>query len=287
MFSYEELVKVLELAFKGSKEEPVLLNSNVKGIGIVGKWKGREGVLEEYHKAVLEVLGKRTVLIPTFNLDYLVDGKYDRQSSRSHAGALSEYLRTHYTNSRTRTPVYNFCIINNKRFNLLESVDPFGEGSICDTLLQENGLIVWLGSHLKDDIFYRYLESMCRVGYRYSKPFKGEIIDNNQVTETELLYPVCPNKTPEGEPWSPLYDWDNIINDLREEGIIKEIPLGHGKVRVCRAKELYDFWSQALKEDELYFFMPSTQKVLYDLYAKHGYPLTLEKVEGLAEVVTS
>ncbi len=270
-----ELIDGLKRFFDNIKETPVLIHSDILKIGIVDKTKSRIDICEDYLTALEQVGGNRSLLFPTFNYDFFRDGIYDRQKSPGQVGTLGEYVSTTYSNWRTRTPVFNFCIFDHDTIPLQEVSNPFGEKSTFAEMHGQNGNIAFLGAGFETNTFMHYIEEACGIGYRYIKPYPGKIVDNDADTNIVLQYRVRPLLDHAAE-----YDWKRLIEDLKTREILHTIPVGNGNLHYCNSTVLYDYWRERIDDEEFFLLTEQSRRVAERLYNKYGRPLTFEKVEG-------
>jgi aminoglycoside 3-N-acetyltransferase len=269
----EQLLYGLSGFFGSIADVPVQIHSDIFKIGIVEKLKPRAEICEDYLKPLIKQANGRTLLFPTFNYDFCRDGIYDRQKSPGQVGALSEYLSREYAGQRTRTPIFNFCIIG-EGFDMVEKNNPFGENSTFAEVNKRNGVVAFLGAGFETNTYLHYMEESLVIGYRYLKPFKGKIIDNSKETNIELKYRVRPLIDGSAE-----YDWPRLITELKEQSILKQIRVGNGLISYFESSQLFEFWWDRIKSDELFLLTDESRQTAQNLYAKHGQPLTYEKLE--------
>ncbi len=272
--SRDRLAGSLKNIFDQFPGKPVLIHSDILKIGLIEKMKSRDEICADYEQVLVETTGGRTLLFPTFNYDYCGNGLYDRQKSPGQVGALSDYLRKTHSDKRTRTPIFNFCILNNDDFRLEECKNPFGADSTFAEIYRKDGLIIFLGAGFETNTFLHYIEESAGIEYRYIKKFGGKIVDSGEALPFVLDYRVRPLIAGAAE-----YDWPRLIQEASEAGIIHNQPAGHGTVTYYRAAALFDFWSEKIKQDELYLLTGKSRRLTEDLYQIHGRPLTFEAME--------
>ncbi len=256
------------------KPGPVIVHSDLLKVGIIDRMKLREKICRDYEDLLLDVFAGRELLIPTFNYDFCRNGEYDLATSPGQVGAFSEYMTKRHSHLRTRTPVFNFCIFNNQRFNRDEVVNPFGEDSAFGKVRSLGGSVIFLGASFDSNTFLHFVEESVPIGYRYLKKFKGCISEDGKDSPWQIDYRVRPL-----ESGAVDYDWERIQANLREEGILNEAPAGHGRVLWYNSGDLFDFWIDNMRAEPLYLLTDNSRRITRDLYKRHGEPLTLEKVE--------
>ncbi len=259
------------------KPGPVLLHTDLLRVGIMDKMKPRDEICREYEDLLLDLLGARELLIPTFNYGFCRDGEYDLAASPGQVGALTEYVARRYPHLRTRTPVFNFCILNNKRFGRKEAANPFGPDSTFAELRSLGGTVAFLGASFDSNTFLHFVEESVPVTYRYIKVFEGTITEGDDRAPWKLDYRVRPML--EG---AAVYDWERLQHDLRQADILHEAPAGNGRLLWYHTVALFDFWFSRMKADPFYLLTEDSRRLARDLFARFGEPLTFEAVEGSA-----
>ena len=237
--------------------------------------KPREQLLSDYWSVIREIAGERCLLFPTFNYGFCRDGIYDVVNAPAEVGVLNEYIRKLNPAQRTRTPVFNFCILNNKGFSFSAVDNPFSVESTFGELVASNAGIVFFGARLDGNTFIHHVEEVMNIGYRYIKPFPGEIIEpDGSRTQITLKYRVRPLDG------NLRYDWTRLEADLVAEGLLHKYPLGYGHLLHFRADLLLEYWQAKMREEESYLLTPDTRQYLKELFENYGYPLTYASVEG-------
>jgi aminoglycoside 3-N-acetyltransferase len=271
----EKITAQLTDAFSSLESEAVVIHTDLMKVGIINEVKPREQMLADYWDVIQRVAGERCLLFPTFNYGFCRDGIYEVATAPVEVGILNEYVRQLNPNLRTRTPVFNFCIFNNIGFSQSAVANPFSIESTFGELVESKARILFFGSGLHGNTFIHHVEEVMDIGYRYIKPFPGEIIEpDGSRQKITLQYRVRPM---EG---GVEYDWDRLEAELAAEGLLEIFPLGNGKLMHVRADHLLEFWSGELSEEELYLLTSESQTQVRRLFEQHGYPLTFSSVEG-------
>jgi aminoglycoside 3-N-acetyltransferase len=270
-----KIISQLKDAFSGIKDDIIVFHTDLMQVGIIDQIKPREQLLSDYWSVIQEVAGGRCLLFPTFNYGFCRDGLYDVLNDPSEVGVLNEYVRQLNPNLRTRTPVFNYCILNNKDFSLSAVDNPFSVGSTFGKMVEYNARIVFFGARLDGNTFIHHVEEVVNIGYRYIKPFPGKIVmpDGSRERIT-LQYRVRPLDG------GVVYDWERLENELECDGILQKQPLGNGHLMHFRADHLLDHWAEKLQKEELYLLTPASQQHMNRLFEEHGYPLSYASVEG-------
>jgi aminoglycoside 3-N-acetyltransferase len=273
----EKIISQLIEAFSEIDSEAVVIHTDLMKVGIIDRVKPREQLLADHWSVIQEVASDRCLLFPTFNYSFCSDGIYDVKTAPAEVGVLNEYVRQLHPNLRTRTPVFNFCILNNIGFSQSAVENPFSHESTFAEIVKFRAQILFYGSGLHGNTFIHHVEELMNIGYRYIKLFPGEIVEpDGSRQQLTLKYRVRPL---EG---GVTYDWDLLEAELESQGILKKYPLGNGHLMHYRVNSLLEYWRDKLHEDELYLLTPESQNDVRSLFDKYGYPLSFLNVEGSA-----
>jgi aminoglycoside N3'-acetyltransferase len=272
--SKKEVITQLAGSLSAVAGRPLLLHLDISKIGILDGLQERERMLSDYTDLISEAARPRTVLIPTFNYDFCQTGLFDVSNDECQVGTLNEHLRRSGL-PRTQTPVFSFCLMNNRAFGLFPVQNPFGRHSTFQILCELDGWIGFLGAGFNANTFLHFVEEGLPISYRYIKVFRGVVKTPGQDRPVELHYRVRPPMAGAVD-----YDWDRLEGVLSERKILESHRVGRGRLRIFSCRRLSQFWHERLMDDELYFLSPHSRNTVQSLFAKHGRPLTFERVEG-------
>lgn len=223
---------------------------------------------------LLKASNERTLLFPTFNYDFLKTGLYNVESDVCQVGAFNEHIRKLFSKQRTKTPVFNYCIINNKNFDFEIRDNPFSDNSIFDSMVKNKTTIGFLGADFSVNTFIHYSEEVAGIGYRYHKLFHGFVNTHESKTNLTFKYRVRPTLEKAVD-----YDWKKIETDLGNSGLLHKANSDVCKISYFRADKAHDFILNKIINDELYLLTPASKKIVLELYSKYGSPLLLDKIE--------
>lgn len=144
-----------------------------------------QDILESF----LEAIGPTgTLLLPLFNFDFTKGVPFDKRSTPSHMGALTEAGRIHPLAVRTGHPIYSFAAIGfaADKFKNIDNFSGYGTDSPFAILRKMNGRIAVLDLPDQNSMtFYHHVEEMLEVEYRYHKTFSGDYTDEAGNTESK------------------------------------------------------------------------------------------------------
>ncbi|EOI2760049.1 TPA: AAC(3) family N-acetyltransferase, partial [Campylobacter jejuni] len=149
----------------------------------------RNEFLQTILNCFFEVIGKEgTLIMPTFTYSFCKNEVYDKLNSKCTVGTLNEFFRKQQGVKRTNDPIFSFAIKGAKEELFLKNTTScFGENSVYDTLVKENGKIILLGTKIAGYTFTHFIEEKIKVPYRYFKEFKGKIILENKMPKEIVI----------------------------------------------------------------------------------------------------
>lgn len=195
MLTHRELVDGLRAAGVQAGDT-MLVQSNLRRFGTVDAPRSRDGILEFYVQALQAALGADgTLVVLTAYEDYARHGlPFDRQTSPSLSGALSEYVRTRPGAVRSQHPVLSLTALGPRAGELCggHHFEGFGYDSPWGRLHRMNGRLLTLGYGIVPDgmTFMHYLENLYGVPYQYTKVFDYPVLDGGREVEGCFTMPV-------------------------------------------------------------------------------------------------
>jgi aminopeptidase-like protein/aminoglycoside N3'-acetyltransferase len=209
-----------------------------------------------------------TIVVPSYTFSFCRQEIFDPAETPTLVGpwntftALPEYVRRLPDAIRSCDPIFSNAGIGPRAAELLTHVPPesLGEDSIHARMRRVGGKICILGIGLFEAIFRHYVESVCRVPWRFDKLFTGKIRQNGVERKTGWLYNVrirVPNGDPAGEALEAL---------ARQSGVCRAAMVGPGEMVAVDAEAYFELASRELARDPWF-----TAK------GPAGDPLTLEE----------
>ncbi len=275
----DRLLSDLRAAFDAIEAGTVIVHTDLRTIGIVDRVQPPEQALQSHMEVLLEAAGGRTLVVPTFNYDFLRTGRYDVDGDPCQVGALNEHIRRRHPGRRTRTPVFNFVVLGDGGPGPAPARYPLGDGSAFDTLVDDGAAVTLLGTDVSRDTLFHHIEERLAVPYRYPKRFEGVIVEGGDEAPFWVEYRVKP--LIDGEIGvGVVYDWDRLNAELLEHGVMRTAPVGRGLLLRHDARTLVDHWSAALGDDPLHLLTAESRDRVASLFREYGRPLTRVAVEG-------
>jgi aminopeptidase-like protein/aminoglycoside N3'-acetyltransferase len=224
----------------------------------LGPAEGVEGVEGDEALAALLLDGLReavgpggTIVTPTYTFSFCRQQIFDPDASPTSPGpwntftALPELVRRQPGAIRSRDPIFSNAGIGPRAAELLENAPPvcLGDDSVHARLRRVGGKICILGVGLYEAIFRHYVESVCRVPWRFDKLFTGKIREKGVERKEGWLYNVriaAPNGNPAGEALEAL---------ARRTGVCRVAAVGAGEMVCVDAEEYWRLASSELARD--------------------------------------
>lgn len=199
---------------------------------------------------ILRNLKVSTLCMPTFTFSFCNGKIYDPTTSKSKMGALNEFFRKQDNVIRSLDPLMSIALEGEKKYLATDIGNhSIGEGSTFDLLHNTNNVkFLFFGPKIGDCFTYvHYLEWLYEVDYRYSRFFKGTLIENNvqHIIEQDLF--VRYNGI------TPNTNLNNYANHLERLGIAKSVSLGSGNITVVEKKGAEKVYLEFILKDPHYF----------------------------------
>lgn len=219
--------------------DTVLLHSNIKRLSLrLARQKLRPDPVTIVQSFLAAIGPGGTLLIPAFNFDFTRGQAFDRRTSPSQMGALSEAARTMPDAVRTGHPLYSFVALGagRHRFAAIDNRSGYGLDSPFATLLHSDGKIAVLDLPDQNSMtFYHYVEECEGVDYRYHKTFEGTVVDGEGHARP-ASYSLFVRDIARGV----VTDVGNMERELWSRGLYGGDRPGEGSgLRVIRARDIF------------------------------------------------
>ncbi|WP_291449059.1 AAC(3) family N-acetyltransferase [Desulfovibrio sp.] len=198
---------------------------------------------------VIESLGVRTLIFPTFTFSFCNNEPFDVQNSRTSMGALNEYVRKSGRGARSSEPLLSVYVLGD-RLDLIDNLseESIGVGSNYDRLHHcgKNVKFLFFGADMRQCFTYtHYMEAIIGVPYRYNREFSGTFIDGGvfQKGRKAFLYSTYANCRLNPRP--VVYD------AMQKRGQLQIESIGNGIFCCFSEKDAHTTISELLYSDEL------------------------------------
>ena len=255
----------------------VLIHSDIKHLFLFD-FNSKTDLLEKHMININEIFSNFNIWMPTFNYDFTKTGVYDLNKDKSQVGVLNNYYNT-ICDWRTTTPVFNFCGNGNYPIDEIYSskkINPFSYNSEFHYLVKSDSICCHYGSSFNHSTFIHYVEYVSnKLLYRYSKKFRGVVIQNGVRIEVVLDYHVSP-LNPRVE-----YDWEKIYLDLINENLLYLFNLKNNinYITLFSMRKVLDFWQNKIEIDSLYFLNEESKKWVIQKVKEKGRGFELNDFE--------
>tara|TARA_B110000483_G_scaffold175005_1_gene207031 strand:+ start:1380 stop:2204 length:825 start_codon:yes stop_codon:yes gene_type:complete len=190
------------------------------------------------------------VALPKFNYDFPKNRLFNFDDFSSQTGAISEFFSQMHSKT-TFDPMFALSYTSGfEAFsNYQKSIKTFNPSGVFSKFVSEKSGLLLYGAGLQSVTFIHYVEAMADVTYRYEKKFSGHVLFKGIKSNIEFIS----HFRPMGNHFD--YDWKRITDDL----IANDLIISLGKYcNLLDMKKLFQFWSQKMKDDHLYFLDKKT-----------------------------
>jgi aminopeptidase-like protein/aminoglycoside N3'-acetyltransferase len=207
---------------------------------------GVEGGPQTVIDAILDVVGPEgTLIMPTFNYDFLRGTPWDIRTTPSQMGALTELVRSDPRAKRMFHAIYSMAAIGRHADELAahRSGDCFGETTIFSKFREWNAKILILGlAYSKSITFLHHCEQAAGVDYRFLKEFKGTAIDA-QGKPQDVSYTMFVRDVERGV----VLDFEPI-GALLDSQVVAIRKIGLGDCRLMKCNDVFNVAVKAMRE---------------------------------------
>lgn len=228
--------------------ESLFIHSDIM-FGNIAKGIRRKEFLQALYE-VIEDLGVKNLIVPTFTYSFCNDEVYDVCKSPTSMGAFNEFVRKKEGRYRTMDPLLSLSVPESMKQSFSNvGHHSLGEGSGLDILHHRQGVkFLFFGARLGNCFTYvHYVEKMRDVPYRFDLDFHGEVIDEdgNRMERTQTIHTACG-----GVKAGDYYYFEDY---LEEKGVLKKKRLGDKFVSCIFEKDAFHEISCILEKNIHYF----------------------------------
>ena len=244
-FDYKKIDIIRALKKVGLKSgDSFFTHSNIGFFGRLENCNCIENLYQAFKEAIFEVIGKTgTLVVPTFSYSYCKKEIFDKKTTQSTCGILSEMIRLDKDSLRSDDANFSVCSIGKlaKYFTKNSSEYSFGKNSFWERFISVNGKICNFNFDA-GSTFFHYIERTQKVSYRYDKPFYGKsLIENKEIDG--VFYHYCRDLSLQN-----TYP-DNVKFDKKMKvlGLVKSVNLGKGQIVLVTSRDTFDIIASELK----------------------------------------
>ena len=209
--------------------------------------------------AMVDAVGRGSLFLPTYDFESWTElGYWERNETPSKMGIISETARTNTRFMRSPHPMQSYVITapgvgGDSEIALVvfeDSVSSHGAGSLFDTFIEDNGLLISIGAdHQKgfraNDVGFTICTEAAlraRVPWRKMKVFKGVYVDGEPSIREYASYVNA-------DPSRYVTEVTPGHLEAERQGIIKRYPIGNTEAWVADAKTFVDWAVESHKTD--------------------------------------
>ncbi len=202
---------------------------------------------------------RELISFPAFNYDFGRTGVFDLGADEVQVGSLPEWVRRHGSLQRCQTPFFSTLSNDPARYSQGDVINPFGSTSHFQTLYDDSGLIVFLGTSIEYMTFLHFVEDVSGGPlYRYEKSFPGTVIPVDGPPRTcEVTMHVRPRGA------FLEYDFEKIGNDLSQAGLLHTDPNGE-QLAWGDARTMCDYLVDRIHADPLYLLAVEAKEFFHN-----------------------
>lgn len=215
----------------------VMLHSHLPSFGLIEP--------DDLFAATSDVLGPSgTLVMPAFTLGFGRTRVFDRETTPSETGALTELFRRRPGTRRSLHPFHSVCAAGARAAELADAwaLSSFGAGGPFSRLHEADALLLCAGVGAERLTFVHYAEERVGVPYRAMKAFPGKVTaGGREDTRTYEMYARDPRFK---------LDLPALGAKLAAAGLpAVEAPLAYGTLSAWRAQRAYDAFLRLLRRD--------------------------------------
>lgn len=229
--------------------DTLFVHADLKSFGRPDRAISRDAFIEGFLDALKEAVGARgNIIMPTFSYSFCKQENFDPKTTPSTVGILSEYFRKMSGVKRSADPIFSVAADGADAAYFTEvGTNCFGENSIFEKLYKRKATLVFLGETF-DITYMHFVEQTLNVPYRFIKKFTGNIKVGKEMKKFTFDYNVRPlDKDID-------YDLEKIAKYFEHCGILRVVPLAHGKLRSVTAIDAFRAIAEGIKNDP-YFLL--------------------------------
>ncbi len=226
--------------------DSIFIHSN---IGFFGRLHGAKNYYDHYKifkSAIFEVIGEHgTLVVPTFSHSFFLAKEFNKNTTPSICGFLSETIRRDSDSKRSDDPNFSIAAIgeNAEYFTKNTPDNPFGKGCFWEKFLDVGGKFCNFNFD-SASTFVHYVERLLQVPYRYDKPFTGVLINERKVEERTFYHFVYDHSKKNHAP-----HFGKFGRIALKEGVTRTANLGKGQVTVISTKDTFLLITEQINKD--------------------------------------
>lgn len=229
--------------------DSIFIHSNIGFFGRLQDGSDPENCYRIFKEALLQALGPTgTIVMPTFSYSFCKRQEFNKKTTASVCGFLSEAIRNDPDALRSDDANFSVAALGRLADYFTANVPEysFGKNSFWDRFLQQKGKFCNFNFD-SGSTFIHYVERELSVPYRFDKPFKGVAVADAG-TEDQTYYHFCYDLSqPEHAPRFERFD-----GYTKSQGIARTVNLGRGQIVMISAQDTFDVIADQVKKDTFF-----------------------------------
>ena len=246
----------------------LFVHSGLQAFGKLPAGMTREPLCLTLIDVLLRAVGKNgTVVMPTFNYAFCRGVPFNVQKSPSEVGTLSEFFRGERGVVRSRHPIFSVAAYGKRARDLTAvNMDSFGPGTFFANFLEAGGTFIFMGgaTFCNSCTFIHQIERTHGVPYRFTKRFKGTLIDGRKRKIVEATHFVRPLRSTRD------IDYSRLEKRLIRKKMFATKKVGAACICAVSAKDLFREGMQILDTDIYSLTKKTPLTVRFDTTAAMG-----------------
>ena len=245
--------------FKIQSSDSIMIHGDIGAINQLkfSKTDSIENKLLKFYRLLINKYNfDGTLLIPTFTYSFCKKKIFDKNESQSEIGLFSELTRKISLGKRTLHPIFSFKIYGKKTEYFLNANNNtcFGDNSIFDKFMKQNGKIMCIGCNFNMITFIHFIEELTNVPYRYHKNFKGKLLDKKNAQNIKVTYFVKKMKYMRMKKFYKMHNnmYLNLYSNLIKNKKIIECKFGRYNSLIVKSNDMFKYGKKYLLKDKIF-----------------------------------
>ncbi len=235
------------------KGDKLIIHTNISGLF---QYMNNSKSMSLFLNLILKKIGSTgTLVIPTYNYDFIKGKPYIKNKSPSHVGMFTNYLLKKYSKKRTNNPIFSHIIFGklSKVLHLSDDFEMFGERSIFANFLKFDFKIICFCCSPTFITLIHYFEKKLNVDYRFDKLFKSKMKVNNKLIDKVIKYRVGKKKI------DYTLKENNLLTLLKKNKFLEK-PFGRFLCYSVKANYLYSSIKKKIKKNSKFLIKNENYK---------------------------
>ena len=256
-----------------SQSEHTFIHSSLLSLGRLANTQPNDYCPALWQTLLTATSRNSTIYMPAFNYAYPRTRTAHLKTDKSEVGVWSDWFLQHCAMARSGHPMFSITAHGSQAQAICQSHTPeyngFGNNATFARLHAKNALFLFIGTQLKVATFVVYCEALNKVGYRFLKPFKGDVTlwDDHKITGDFNHFCF---------PFNNAYreNYQMLIDETTANHALKKIPLGSSYIYAITANALASAVTRLLQQNPFallncqpthYYHFVNGQELAYEI----------------------